>query len=192
MDARRDHAHPRADWLVGTSTWLAERTYRNVPNAKCARRFAAAPVVTLTGIVAAITLKARLRGSVNPSISAGPADKMQVPEPAPRTIGNKLLLLRLAPSFGCAKARFGLFDATAERRDRLGPGRRWRLGEQSGALAAVEAVGVLGWPPDDIRMLSIACSSVPLDVPKGAGLGTLNKGSSRSSPAGNPRLPREP
>ena len=43
-------------------------------------------------------------------------------------------------------------------------------------LAAVEAIGVLGWRPDEIRMLSVGCSSVPLDVPDAAGWATMSAG----------------
>lgn len=43
-------------------------------------------------------------------------------------------------------------------------------------LAAVEAIGLLGWRPDEIRMLSLGCSSVPLDIPGAAGWATMNKG----------------
>jgi hypothetical protein len=43
-------------------------------------------------------------------------------------------------------------------------------------LAAVEAVGVLGWQPAETRMLSLSCSGVPLDVPAAAGWATMNKG----------------
>src|SRR5258708_30344191 len=32
------------------------------------------------------------------------------------------------------------------------------------ALAVVEAIGVLGWPRDDLRVLSLGCTSEPLDV----------------------------
>ncbi len=31
-------------------------------------------------------------------------------------------------------------------------------------VATVEAVGILGWPPDSLRVLSIGCTSSPLDV----------------------------
>jgi hypothetical protein len=40
----------------------------------------------------------------------------------------------------------------------------------------VEAIGLLEWRPEEIRMLSLGCSSVPLDIPGAAGWVTMNKG----------------
>src|SRR2546423_1043044 len=34
-------------------------------------------------------------------------------------------------------------------------------------VAAVEAIGVLGWPADELRILSIGCTSAPLNVKAG-------------------------
>jgi hypothetical protein len=50
------------------------------------------------------------------------------------------------------------------------------LVDNPAGLAAVEAIGVLGWRPDEIRMLSVGCSSVPLDVPDAAGWATMSAG----------------
>jgi hypothetical protein len=43
-------------------------------------------------------------------------------------------------------------------------------------FAVVESVAVLGWPADQIRVLSLGCTSVPLDVPANAGYLTHNVG----------------
>ena len=41
------------------------------------------------------------------------------------------------------------------------------------ALAVVEAVAVLGWPPDALRVLSLGCLEETYDIPKHAGIGRL-------------------
>jgi uncharacterized protein len=41
-------------------------------------------------------------------------------------------------------------------------------------FAAVESVAVLGWPSDEIRALSLGCTSAPLDAPADAGYLTDN------------------
>jgi uncharacterized protein len=41
-------------------------------------------------------------------------------------------------------------------------------------FAAVESIAVLGWRADEIRILSLGCTSVPLDVPADAGYLTGN------------------
>jgi len=43
-------------------------------------------------------------------------------------------------------------------------------------FAAVESIAVLGWPADQIRILSLGCTSVPLDVPTNVGYLTHNLG----------------
>jgi uncharacterized protein len=43
-------------------------------------------------------------------------------------------------------------------------------------IAVVETTAVLGWPPDQVRVLSLGCTSVPLDVPANAGYLTHNLG----------------
>jgi hypothetical protein len=37
-------------------------------------------------------------------------------------------------------------------------------------MAVVESVSVLGWPNDEIRVLSLGCTGAPLDFPVNAGL----------------------
>ncbi len=41
------------------------------------------------------------------------------------------------------------------------------------AIAAVEAIGVLGWPRESLHVLSLGCLEESYAVPKSAGLGTL-------------------
>jgi|APLak6261675998_1056109.scaffolds.fasta_scaffold00067_8 patatin-like phospholipase/acyl hydrolase len=40
-------------------------------------------------------------------------------------------------------------------------------------LAAVEAVGVLGWPREQLRVLSLGCSEAPIEIPENAGIAGL-------------------
>jgi hypothetical protein len=43
-------------------------------------------------------------------------------------------------------------------------------------FATVETTAILGWPPDQVRVLSLGCTNVPLDVPANAGYLTHNFG----------------